>query len=917
MALAIDPSSPAVATGNQTATTASFTPPAGSTLLIGFSGNNDDWPQFPTVPTITDNLGGHLTYTIWDWQCGGLAGASASGRPSTGHEGQTAFWTAPVITSAPMTVSVTNNTTLGQSQCAVNVWVLTGVDGGTPVGAHGFNGSSSGSTVAQSYTAQIDEGQGFLAVCDWSAVGTETAGSGCTFDASGSIGAPDVSYGFTHRSVADDSNGGLTTLNMSLPSSSTSYNWSYIELQPGVADPAEKDPPPFINFYAPGGLAPNGVPTPWAGTANAAPDATGLIIHGSSPLTALNTAGTATGLTTASFTPPANSLLLILWSGNSIDPNNPSTPTITDSLGVPLTYTLSDWQSRADSPTVDGQAAAWTAPVTSAAPMTVTVNNNAASPNRHAALTVLVLTDASGSRPTIGAHGKSGSTSASIIAQSYTAQATGGQGFLSLCDWNAVGTPTQGTDCYPAREGSAGTIPTQISWGHFKRTAPDDVNATANRLNVSLPATTAEINWVYIEILPAVVVTSSPSAQPLVVTPPFTPVPVPPFTLSASQPLGNPAVGTAGPLVVSPAHVVIPPPPVRLFSPTAVATTPGALIVTPPYVPVPIPPVSITASQPLGNPAVGTPGPVVVSAPWAAKVPGAQLFSNPAAPTVVSTATPNVLVVGPPYTPAPIPGARIWSTAAVAVTPQPLVVTPPFTPVPVPPVSITASQPLGNPAVPTPQVLVVTAPWTAPVPGAKLYGPGAPPAVVSTVGTTSPLVIGPPFTPVPIPLTYLSASQPLGNPAVGSPQPLVVTPTFTLAPVPGAKVFATPSTPATPATPTPGPLVVVPPWRPVPIPKMCLSANFPLGNPATASPQPLVVGPPQRWPISTASLLAAAPPIPSVPAAVGTLTPSTFGPVLTGSSVAGSGTSYSTAGSSSSSSAPSGWLTPTSTGGDT
>lgn len=511
MALAIDPTTPALATGNQTATTASFTPPAGSLLLVAFSGNDDDWPQFPTVPTITDNLGSHLTYTIWDWQCGGDAGALAVSRPSTGHEGQTAFWTANVITSAAMTISVTNNTTLGQSQCAVRVWVLTGADAADPVGAHGFNGSTSSSTVSQSYTAQIDNGQGFLAVCDWAAVGTETAGAGCTLDDSGSLGAPDVSYGFTHRTVADDANGGLTTLNMSLPSSSTSLNWSYIEIQPGLSDPPEKDPPPFINFYAPGGLAPNGIPSPWVGTANAAPNPSGVIVHASSPATVLNTAGTATGLTTASFTPPANSLLLILWSGNSIDPTNPPTPTITDSLGVPLTYTLSDWQSRADSPTTDGQAAAWTAPVTASAAMTVTVNNNAASPNRHAALTVLVLTDPNG-RPRVGAHGKSGSTSASIITQSYTAQATGGQGFFSVCDWNAVGTPTAGTGCYVALpsstgpDGSAGTIPTQISFGHFKRTIPDDVNAVANRINVSLPATSTALNWVFVEILPALLV---------------------------------------------------------------------------------------------------------------------------------------------------------------------------------------------------------------------------------------------------------------------------------------------------------------------------------------------------------------------------------------------------------------------------
>jgi hypothetical protein len=478
-----------------------------------------------------------------------------------------------------MTVSVTNNTTLGQSQCAVRVWVITGADPVNPVGAHGFNGSTSSSTVSQSYTAQIDNGQGFLAVCDWTAVGTETAGSGCTLDDSGSLGAPDVSYGFCHRSVADDANGGLTTLNMSLPSSSTSLNWSYVEIQPGVGDAPEKDPPPQINYFPPGWGAPNGMTTPWLGTANAAPNPSGVIIHGSSPETVLNTAGTATGLTTSSFTPPAGSLLLILWSGNSIDPTNPSTPTITDSLGTPLTYTLSDWQSRADSPTTDGQAASWTAPVVTSAPMTVTVNNNAASPNRHAALTVLVLTDPNG-RPRVGAHGKSGSTSAALITQSYTAQATGGQGFFAVCDWAAVGTPVAGTDCTVALPsstgpGSVGTIPSQISYGHFKRTVPDDVNTVANRINVSLPASSTALNWVHVEILPALVVAGSPTVAPLVVTPPFARVPIPPVTLGASQPLGNPAVPTPQPLVVTPPPAVLRPPPAAYLSANAAAPAAG------------------------------------------------------------------------------------------------------------------------------------------------------------------------------------------------------------------------------------------------------------------------------------------------------------------------------------------------------
>lgn len=569
-----------------------------------------------------------------------------------------------------------------------------------------------------------------------------------------------------------------------------------------------------------------------------------LAIDASTPAIAVQSSATVATVTTASFTPPAGSLLLIRYSANTVDPTSPATPTITDNLGVHLTYTLSDFSARADGPAADGQAAIWTAPVATSAPMTVTVTNQAPSGSRHAALCVTVLTGAAA----VGAHGKSGSASASSIAQAYTAQATGGWGFIAVIDWSATGVQTAGTGCF--LEGSANVGTPDITYGFLRRTTADDVNTVSNTLNVTVGGTSTNLRWAYAEITPAALVTQSGRVQPLVVSPPFTPVPIPAVTIGGSPPLGNPAVGSPQPLLVTPpyvrppvpgallfglAGVAVTPPPIVVTPPfravpvpgavitanpaapvVSTASTPNAIIVTPPYAPVPIPAVTTSASQPLGNPAVPTPQPLVVTTAWSAKVPGASISSNPAAPVISTTATPNALVVTPPFATVPVPGANI-----------------------------SASQPLGNSAVPTPPPLIVTTPWTASVPGAKLYGPGAPPAAVSTTSSPQPLIVTPPFTPVPVPLTYLSASQPLGNPAVGTPQLLLVTPTFTLSPVPGAKVFA--ASPATPATPTPGPLVVTPPWQPVAMPKSYLSASFPLGNLAVRSPQPLVVGPPFRW----------------------------------------------------------------------
>lgn len=226
-----------------------------------------------------------------------------------------------------------------------------------------------------------------------------------------------------------------------------------------------------------------------------------LAIDSSSPAIATQTVGTTATVTTASFTPPDGSLLLVMWSGNTISNSNPTAPSITDNLGSHLTYTQTDWQSRADSPTVNGQAACWWAPVATGAAMTVTVTTGTATGAREAALKVYVLTGYDTVTP-IGAHGKTGSASTSSIAQSYTAQSTGGWGFLADCDWDDTGAHTAGSGC-TYTNGGTGSIPGQISYGFINRTTADDSNGASNSLNVTLAGTSTNLNWVYTEVNPA------------------------------------------------------------------------------------------------------------------------------------------------------------------------------------------------------------------------------------------------------------------------------------------------------------------------------------------------------------------------------------------------------------------------------
>lgn len=218
-----------------------------------------------------------------------------------------------------------------------------------------------------------------------------------------------------------------------------------------------------------------------------------LAIDGSTPAVATTT---GTAATTVSFTPPANSLLLVLWDGNGPTTLAPANPTITDSLATHLTYTSQEI-NKYNTPAVgsSAQVAIWTATVATSAAMTVTVTG--ASSNN--ALSVVVLTD-SGSVPTIGVHGSSGrNTAGTTTSFSFTATAAGSWGFGGITDWNATGTMTAGTGCTMVAAGSVGAG--QISYGNVRRTTADGVSGSSTTLATTLAASSSDLRWSWIEII--------------------------------------------------------------------------------------------------------------------------------------------------------------------------------------------------------------------------------------------------------------------------------------------------------------------------------------------------------------------------------------------------------------------------------
>jgi hypothetical protein len=217
------------ATGTVATDVIAVSPPGGCLMVILYVGNTID-PTSPATPTITDNLGAHLTYTLGDF----------SARADTpAADGQAASWTAfvPEGTTVPFNITITNQAASPNRHAAIRVGFATDPDGTPRVGAHGKSGSISAASIAQSYTAQGSGGQGVIAVVDWAAKGVETAGTGATIIDSANIGAPDISYGFARRTNNDDVNGGSNTINVTIPGTSTSLRWVYLEVLPGVGIP--------------------------------------------------------------------------------------------------------------------------------------------------------------------------------------------------------------------------------------------------------------------------------------------------------------------------------------------------------------------------------------------------------------------------------------------------------------------------------------------------------------------------------------------------------------------------------------------------------------------------------------------------------------------------------------------------------
>ncbi len=221
-ALAIDASTPAsvevVSTGLTTLTTASFTPPAGSVLyiMVGIDSSGSDPNK---ITSITDNLGAHLSYTLVKKKGIELGGDSLS-----------YLYTAVIVNSQAMTVSVTEQDEPNSSMSYMKVLVVTGANTSSPVGVSGGGRGATG-VVSGTYISTVNNSWGWLIYSDWNDQAIPTPGANQTLYDSYFVNFNDT-YAIIQQNSTTASAGTSVTMNTTAPVAGAQTAYVYFEMKP-------------------------------------------------------------------------------------------------------------------------------------------------------------------------------------------------------------------------------------------------------------------------------------------------------------------------------------------------------------------------------------------------------------------------------------------------------------------------------------------------------------------------------------------------------------------------------------------------------------------------------------------------------------------------------------------------------------
>ena len=219
--------------------------------------------------------------------------------------------------------------------------------------------------------------------------------------------------------------------------------------------------------------------------------AASLSLHPSTPASVKKTGAT---LTTAAFTPPAGSVLVISVQTNGSGSNDVKSIAVRDNLTNHLTYHLVQTKGNA---TNDVYAKLYWAAVDASQPMTVTAAIGGSS-NDYSMLTALVFTGANTAAPIGTSGGDSGAPG--LISDSYTSTTANSWGWLTYGDWAQRGVPT-----VPAGESvhASYNVNGEDTYALLKQNSVTATAGTRVTMSTTSPTSGAQTTHIYFEVVPA------------------------------------------------------------------------------------------------------------------------------------------------------------------------------------------------------------------------------------------------------------------------------------------------------------------------------------------------------------------------------------------------------------------------------
>ena len=229
-----------------------------------------------------------------------------------------------------------------------------------------------------------------------------------------------------------------------------------------------------------------------------------LALDVSTPVAVTQTTSIAAGatgtFTTASFTPPAGAILIVILCSNSGTSSiTLSNFAVTDNLGAHLTYSLVKQVGNLSN---DAQTTVWSSSsIGTSAAMTVSASyknsGSASDTGTPTLLRVLVITGADTTAP-IGANGGARGRTTNVNT-SYSSTVNGSWGWMGYADWSASGIPS-----VPAGEAvdSSYNVSGQDSYAVIKQTSTTASAGTSVTMSTSTPSSGTQISYVYFEIVP-------------------------------------------------------------------------------------------------------------------------------------------------------------------------------------------------------------------------------------------------------------------------------------------------------------------------------------------------------------------------------------------------------------------------------